>query len=77
MGSRSDSGLASLEDQSDAQHNCGPREVPQFTDERLIALGNWGNNVLSKKQRWTKPTILFDEPRDFTLWPLEEGELAA
>jgi hypothetical protein len=53
------------------------------SDERLIAIKNWGKNAdkkispVSAKNDWTKPSILSDEPRDLTDFPLEEGQSAA
>jgi hypothetical protein len=52
------------------------------TDERMIALQNWGRNAEkrnsagSPKKPWTKPTF-GEERRDFAKLPLEQGELAA
>jgi len=44
------------------------------TDERLIALENWGEN--RKKKAWTKPSILSDEAPDLERCSLEEGARA-
>ena len=44
-------------------------------DPRIHALGHWGG--AAKRNPWTKPTILSDEPRDFSEFPLDVGELAA
>jgi hypothetical protein len=48
------------------------------SDARLVALEKWGRNSCSRRKKpWSKPTILSDEPRDFTRWPLERNEAAA
>jgi len=50
-------------------------QPPQSSlDARMRTLGNWGANA--KREHWTKPTILSDEPRDFREFPLER-EVAA
>jgi hypothetical protein len=41
---------------------------------RITSLAKWGASATKKP--WTKPTILSDEPRDFTVFPLDK-ELAA
>ena len=54
------------------QTNFGPSVVE---DERIVSLQKWGR--AAELKTWTKPTILFDEPRDFTLYPTEEKVAAA
>jgi hypothetical protein len=44
-------------------------------DPRVVALKNWGENLQNRspQKTWTKPTILSDEPRDFSIWPSKEA----
>ena len=46
------------------------RETQPEDDPRITSLAKWGASATKKP--WTKPTILSDEPRDFSEFPLVE-----
>ena len=58
----------SAEPVKQAPNNFGPSEA------RIRALDRWGANA--KRKPWTKPTILYDELRDFSELPIETGAAA-
>jgi hypothetical protein len=60
---------------SDERHDLRTHTATEDEDPRMAALQNWGVNLQdrSAKKNWTKPKILSDEPRDFTVWPMQEA----
>src|SRR5262249_449812 len=81
VGGRVEDGKAETIASSSPELDTHPRPPLKLEDPRLAAMLRWGRaaEVVTTevvKERWTKPTIIADEPRDFDEFPLKETDVA-